>query len=258
MRVAGFTLVELVTVMMVMGILAIGTVRFISDSSIGFASTITRTELAGDARFAIDRMSRELRSALPGSVRTSSSCIELIPVAAGSTYTSLPIAASTTSFTAVPVEPMPLAAGLRAAVYPGPSAYQLGSDSVISPQVVDVSAPDVENEVTVTMASAHRFPAESPSNRFFLVEQPVSFCIAGEQLWRYSNYGFSASQPALASLPASLPDRSLIAQQVTAALPFSVSSATLARNAVIDINLDFARGDDVVSMQHLVQVRNVP
>ena len=86
----------------------------------------------------------------------------------------------------------------------------------------------------------------------------VSFCIAGEQLWRYGNYGFSASQPAAASLPAGLPDRSLIAQQVTAAVPFSVSAATLARNAVVDINLDFARGDDVVSMQHLVQVRNVP
>lgn len=257
MRAAGFTLVELVTVMMVMGILAIGTVRFISDSSIGFASTITRTELAGDARFAIDRISRELRSALPGSVRASGSCLELIPVAAGSTYTSLPVAVSATSFTAVPVEPMPLAAGLRAAVYPGPSAYQLGGVSVISPQVM-VSIPDVDNEVTVSMTSAHRFPAESPSNRFFLVEQPVSFCIAGDQLWRYSNYGFSASQPAAASLPASLPDRSLIAQQVTAALPFSVSAATLARNAVVDINLDFARGDDVVSMQHLVQVRNVP
>lgn len=257
MRAAGFTLVELVTVMMVMGILAIGTVRFISDSSMGFASTITRTELAGDARFAIDRIARELRSALPGSVRASSSCLELIPVVAGSTYSNLPIAVSATSFSAVPVEPMPLSAGLRVAVYPGPAAYLLSTVSVISPEVV-VSIPDVDNEVTVSMASAHRFPAESPSNRFFLVEQPVSFCIAGEQLWRYSNYGFSVAQPDVASLPVGLPGRSLIAQRVTSAAPFSVNAATLARNAVIDIKFDFARGDDVVSMQHLVQVRNVP
>lgn len=257
MRIGGFTLVELVTVMMVMGILAIGTVRFISDSSTGFASTITRTELAGDARFAIDRISRELRAALPGSVRVSGGCVEFIPVAAGSTYTTLPLVTSSTTFTAVPVEPMPLAADLRVAVYPGPGVYQLSSVSVISPEV-SVSAPDVDNEVTLTMSAAHRFPAESPSNRFFLVESPVSFCVDADQLWRYSGYGFQATQPQPGSLPVGLPDRSMIAQRVTSPAPFAVSAATLWRNAVVDINMSFARADDVISMQHLVQVRNVP
>jgi MSHA biogenesis protein MshO len=257
MAVRGFTLVELVTVMIVMGILAIGTVRFISDASLGFASTITRTELAGDAGFAIEKISRELRSALPGSVRTNAGCVEFIPIVDASTYTSLPLASAAAGFTAVPFDPAPTATGLRAAVNPDNSSYQLGTASVVSPQVL-LSAPDANNEVTVSFAAAHRFPAESASNRFFLVATPVSFCVSGAQLWRYSNYGFNSLQPGPAALPAGLPDRVLIADRVSAVTPFAVNSATLTRSAVVEMDMVFARGDDEVAMQHLVQVRNVP
>lgn len=256
-RHGGFSLVELVAVMVVMGILAIGTVRFIADSSTGFATTISRTELAGDARYAIERLTRELRAALPESIRVAGGCIEFIPVAAASSYTTLPIASSASSFTAVPIEPMPLPAGVRAAVYPDSATYQLSGVSAISPPVV-VSAPDGNNEVTVTMSAPHRFPVESPSNRFFLISDPVSFCVVGERLWRYQGYGFLSAQPGVGGLPSGLPNRALLAERVATATPFTVSAATLVRNAVVEIDMDFVRGDDRVSLQHLVQVRNVP
>lgn len=257
MPVRGFTLVELITVMMVMGILAIGTVRFIADSSTGFASTITRTELAGDARFTIERISRELRSALPGSVRSTAECIEFIPVVSASSYTTLPVAVAASAFTAVPFDPLPAGSGYRVAVNPDASSYQLGTNSVVSP-VVSLGVPDVNNEVTVSFSANHQFPAESASNRFFLIASPVSFCIAAQRLWRYSNYGFNSLQPGPAALPAGLPDRSLIADQVSGAPPFQVSSATLNRSAVVELDMVFSRGNDQIALQHLVQVRNVP
>lgn len=253
----GFTLVELITVMVILGILSIGTVRFITDSSSGFASTISRTELAGDARFAVERLGRALRDALPGSVRVNGTCLEFIPVVAGSTYVTLPVATPATEFRAVPVAPLPLPPGARVAVYPSGAVYQLSSIAIVSP-TVSVSAPNADNEVTVTMAAAHRFPAESPSNRFFLVTEPVSYCVDGDALWRYQGYGFAAVQPTPAGLPAALPDRALITQSVSSPAPFSVAAATLTRNAVVDIDLSFERGGDSVALQHLVQVRNVP
>jgi len=108
------------------------------------------------------------------------------------------------------------------------------------------------------MSAAHRFPVESPSNRFFLVSDPVSFCVVGERLWRYQGYGFLTTQPGVGGLPSGLPNRALLAERVTTAIPFTVAPATLVRNAVVEIDMDFARGDDEVSLQHLVQVRNVP
>ena len=253
----GFTLVELITVMMVLGILSVGTVRFISDSSGGFATTVTRAELAGDARFAVERLAREIRDALPNSVRVTGGCLEYVPVLGASRYVTLPLTSAATSFRAHPIDPLPVPAGARVAVFPDGAVYDLTAPATVSPTVT-VSAPDAGNEVTVTMASAHRFAVESPADRFFLVDTPVSVCVDGGRLWRYANYGFNVVQPTVAGLPGSLPNRALLAQEVVSTTPFALNAPTLTRNAVLGIDLEFARGDDQVRIEHLVQVRNVP
>ena len=255
-RQCGFTMVELVTVIAVLGILAVGTVRFISDSSSGFASTIARAELAGDTRFALERLSRNLRDALPNSVRTNGTCLEYVPVVSASTYLSLPVALAAGSFRAVPFDP-PVAGGVRVAVFPDTGVYSLGTPAMISPPVT-VSAPDAANEVTVTFASPHRFVTESPEKRVFLVLDPVSYCVDAGRLWRYQGYGFLALQAAPGGLPDARPERSLIAEQVATPAPFSLAGATLTRAAVVAIDVTFERGDDRIGIQHLVQVRNVP
>ncbi len=253
----GFTLVELVAVIMVMGILAVGTVRFITDSSAGLASTITRTELAGDARFAIDRISRSLRDALPNSVRVAGGCLEFVPILAASAYGTLPVAAAATSFLVVPFDPPPVVMGARAVVYPSAAVYTVGSPGVIS-EPVTLSAPDANNEVTVTMAAAHQFSAPSPNQRVFLVATPISYCVDGGSLWRYQDYGFVPLQPAATGLPTTRPNRALLAESVSTVAPFAVDTATLTRNAVVQIDITFSRDTDSVRIEDLVQVRNVP
>lgn len=256
-RESGFTLVELVTVIVIMGILALGTVSFIGDSSRGLASTMVRSELAGDARFIIERLSRELRNALPGSVRVSGACLEYIPVAGASRYITLPVASTASTFRSVPVDPVPLPAGVRVAVYPGSNTYDLASPGSVSPPVT-VSPPDADNEVTVTFATPHQFLSESPARRYFLVTEPVSYCVDGHALYRYGDYGFLAAQAGPAGLPGALPGRSLMIEQVTSAVPFSLSGATLTRNAVVAVDLSLTRDGDNVRLEHLVGVRNVP
>ncbi|MCB1686742.1 MAG: type II secretion system protein [Pseudomonadales bacterium] len=253
----GFTLVELITVIMVLGILSIGTVRFITDSTSGLASTISRSELAGDTLFAVERISRSLRDALPNSVRVAGSCIEFVPVVAASSYRTLPVAAAASSFLAVPFDPLPVPAGLRSVVYPGASLYSMSSPGVISGPV-SVSAADANNEVTVTMAAPHQFSLESPSERVFLVDAPISYCVDGGRLWRYQNYGFLPAQPVAVDLPAGRPDRALIAESVANPAPFTIAVASLTRNAVVKIEMEFVRGTDSVRIDDLVQVRNVP
>ncbi len=76
---SGITLVELVTVVMILGILSVGTVKFITDSGQGFASTVGRAALAGDVRFVTLRIAKEVRDALPNSVRVSGGCLEFVP-----------------------------------------------------------------------------------------------------------------------------------------------------------------------------------
>lgn len=256
-RAAGFTLVELVTVIIVLGILAIGTVGFIGDSARGFSSAMSRGALGSDSRFVVERLSRELQDALPGSVRANGDCVEFVPVVAASRYLTLPIASPSSQFRAVPVAPLPLPAGVRAAVYPGVTLYGLGDPGPVSPPL-SVSAPDAANEVTVTLAAPHRFASESPRQRFFLVTDPVSYCVDGGSLYRYQGYGFLALQPSPADLPAAQPGRALLAEGVVAAAPFVAAGATLTRNAIVALDLDVQRGGDLVHVEHLVGVRNAP
>ena len=253
----GFTLVELVTVIVILGVLALGTVRFIGDSGRGFGAAVSRGKLAGEGRFAMASVSRELRGAVPGSVRTNGQCLEFVPLLTASRYVTLPVATAATEFRAVPLAGAVVPAGARAAVYPDSTLYAAASPGPLSPPVA-VSAPDAANEVTVSFASPHRFASESPTRRFFLVADPVSFCVDGEALYRYQGYGFATVQPLPADLPATRPGRELMAENVGNGAPFRIGGANLTRNAVVAVDLDLSRSGDVVRLEQLTSVRNAP
>ena len=113
-RQCGFTLIELIVVIVLLGILGFGTTQFIINSSQSYVDTARRERQGSAARTAIEKMSRELRNALPNSVRTSAgnSCIEFVPVLGGSIYTSLP---TTTASSGLPRYPLSAAARRRSA-----------------------------------------------------------------------------------------------------------------------------------------------
>lgn len=255
----GFTLVELVVVIAVMGILSIGAVAFITDASDGYASTVRRTELGSTMRLAAERMTRELRNALPNSVRVSGNCLEFIPAEGGSSYLNLPVSIAATGFdVAAPIDAS--MAGARIAVFPDSTGavYSLTDPGVISPPA-NYSPPDANNVVRVTMSSSHRFPVESPQRRFYLLRAPISYCVDRNRLWRYQDYGFVPVQPSAAALPTTMPGRSLIGEELLAsAPPFTFANATLTRNAQVQIDFEFRDAADALRIHHVVQLRNVP
>lgn len=256
----GFTLVELVVVIVVLGILSVGTVRFVRDASDGYSGTVSRTELGSTTRLTVERIARELRNALPNSARVTGTCIEFIPVVGGSTYLNAPVAVAASGFDAIPPLLGATPGAVRVAVFPDVAAavYTLAADGVVSP-VATFAPPDGDNIVHVTFASAHRFPAESPQRRFYVVATPVSYCLVGDRLWRYQNYGFSTAQPLPAALPSAMPGRGLVGEGLDGAIvPFSVAGATLTRNAEVAMRFLFADGSDGVAINHVVQLRNVP
>ena len=256
----GFTLVELVVVIVVLGILSVGTVRFIRDAGDGYASSARRAELGSNARLAVERLSRDLRTALPNSVRVSGACVEYIPIVAAATYQAIPVALSATSFKASPLTTVGSLSSVRVAVHPDdPSAlYGLSTPGAISP-LATFSVPDASNLITVSLAASHRFAPESAQKRFFVVATPVSYCVASARLFRYQNYGFTAVQPTVATLPTGLPQRAVVADAMVAgAAPFTYTGASENRNAVVKVSFAFGTGGDALNVDHLVQLRNVP
>lgn len=83
----GFTLVELVMVIMVTGIIAASVTVFLKPAIDSYVDTRHRAEMTDMADTAIRRMSQDIRRAVPNSVRwVSATCFQLVPTIAGGRY----------------------------------------------------------------------------------------------------------------------------------------------------------------------------
>ncbi len=262
-RQQGFTLLETIVVLVVLGILSVGLFTIFNASIRQYLDASARTELTASARLAVERLNREMRNALPNSVRTSGdgNCVEFRPVVTGATYVELPTTIASTTLTAAPfatpagswdLSVMPLLTG------DGVASDMYGPSPLTTAGIASISAPDADNVVTVTLTASKRFPRTSPGRRLFVIGTPVSFCITGTQLRRYAGYGNFLNQPA----PASLGTGVLLAdylQTGDATNPvFRYSAGTLERNAMVQIDLLLQARDEQLRYAHEVLIRNVP
>ena len=270
---SAFTLVELVMVIVVLGILSTGSVHFISSSAKGLVDSAERQALASTATIAIEKVLREVRRALPNSVRTftdgSSECIELVPILHSSEYVSVPIAVKAASFNIIQFSTTALGESGYVAVYPNSLGSVYGTspatDRAISSDRATAGAVDTPSTSLQTLlfdgGTDYRFPTESPRKRFFLVSEPISFCDdASGRLWRYQDYDFQVDSTS--SIPTTGANRILIADSLrVGSLKFNITPAQLQRNAVIRMSLIIERSGAInerVDMSQEVQLRNVP
>lgn len=270
----GFTLIEMVSAILIAAILAAGVVTYIGDGTEGFISSANRSRLAGSGRAALDRMTLELHNALPNSVRVSTAtpagdqCLEFMPTLRATTYVNPPFTGvGAASFTVINFNPLTTVAspaGIYAAIYPINTAdlYNYTDNNGPLALVDAVSDPNGSDGVmTITLNATHRFSRRSPSSRVFLVDKPVSFCVVGEKLYRYKNYGVQTVQCTPSScLPSALPDRALVAENIDNAslTAFSLDAASLRRNAIVSFDLQMTSQGDTVRMNHEVLTHNVP
>lgn len=269
----GFTLVELVMVIVVLGILSTGSLKFISNAAQGLVDTAERQALASSATIAVEKVLREVRRALPNSVRQFSDggneCLELVPILHSSEYVSVPIASDETGFDSIRFVGTTGTESGHVAVYPNSEDSVYGSSSLGFVRSVSTdtatagSVNALTNLQTITFAGgmAYRFPTDSPRKRFFLVSQPISFCDdANGRLWRYQNYDFQVTGGT--GIPTTGSNRILIADSLQAnSLEFNILPAQLQRNAVVRMSLIIERGGastEQVDISQEVQLRNVP
>jgi len=264
MRARGFTLIELIVVIVLLGIAAVSFTMIFTGTVSGYLDTAGRVDSATAARIALDRMGRELREAMPNSVRVNGdgSCVQFLPILSSSVYTDFPI--NTTTFavldfstTAIPAGNYVPGGAVYAAIYPV-SADQLYQLEAMRP-LVSISAM-ASSLRTVTLASASTFTRQSPAERVYFVGAPVSYCVltASGVLNRYVS-AVTSAQPA----PAALGAPQLLLDRLQAAAPsFRYQQGNWRANGLITIQLNIQRNasdgqPENLRLDHEVWVRNV-
>ncbi len=270
--VKGFTLIELIMVIVILSVLALGSVQFISYSALGYVDTVRRSELAATGTILNEKISRLVRDALPGSVRITSDsrCLEFIPILAATQYIQAPIVGSPVSQTQVHGVPLDsaLAQAGYLAIYPQASDINIVYSDNISPGYVSNEMATVTGSVdgasifTFNNGATFQFLLASPMQRLFLVDHPVAFCQEGSSLFYYRNYGFVGDiNNLIAALPSTVPNRLLVANQLLAnSIVFSYLPSSLRRNAIVSYELSLMKdtSNERLVINQEVQVRNVP
>ncbi|AZQ85764.1 type II secretion system protein [Colwellia sp. Arc7-635] len=264
-RQKGFTLIELVTVIVILGIVATSVTSFIRFGTQSYTDASDRDALVSTARFTLERLNREVRDALPNSIRTignNDQCLEFTPIDKSVIYLDIPVApeAARNSIEVLMLEDALSSTTQNIAI------YALNSSDIYSkrPGVIETFS-SVDNSFNKQVPSIINFTngvifnTESPTQRLFFIDQAVSYCIENGQLKRYqgySDYGVTGKPNDSGVLMAEFIEN--FSPTTATVVPFKTLPATLQRNAIALIRLKFVRNSEEIIFSHEIQVPNVP
>lgn len=265
----GFTLVELVIVIVLLGILSVGISGFISMGTQIFVDVKNRSSLISSARFAIERVNRDLRSALPNSIRVSTTatgqCVEFIPIIAAASYIDIP--AEPNDNVTKPIKVIDFGNDEReklinsgnditVAVYPLDESEVYGvNPSKI--RVLENFAIDTVNdpEWEITFNNDVLFEEDSPSSTLFFIESAASYCVVGNELRRDNNTNDSTLGVLMANNLAL--DFSLDSEGNTL-FPFTLTADSQFRNSTVLFVLTLEQNDETVVFNNEIHIPNAP
>ncbi|MCP4957280.1 PilW family protein [Photobacterium aquimaris] len=249
-RAQGFTLIELIMAMVVMAIITIGIGRFVSLGTEGYLQTRDREQLQSQARFAVERVARELRNAVPNSLEiiNNGQCLSFKPIQYGGDYINQSLSNITAiiGFVAQTAAPI-FQPHMQLVINP----QKLQDFELNNHQVATVTAINIGTETNqwlFELDGQHRFDSGSSAQRFYTYTHSVKFCIEDNGLTRTTidNAG-TQSQPVL------------LGQYLDSSLSmFTVDNAALARNALVAWQFTFTRNGELSRYNHTVQVMNAP
>ncbi len=280
----GFTLVELVVTIALSAIVVGFMTVFIAGPVASYTDQSRRAELVDLAENSLRRIARDIRRALPNSVRVDASgsviALELLSTADGARYRDRPppgdpskrlqFSAADDAFNSIggfrnisqPFSSNSHYLSIYNVGVPGADAYELAN--VITPPgtQIDIDADAIPGEDNVRLSPAFQFAFASPGQRIFLVDGPVSYLCDGAAgtLVRYANYSIAPDQAdrnSAAELLSAGADATVVANRISSC-SIDYAPGTAQRAGLVSIALAVTDTGETVSLLHQVHVDNVP
>lgn len=268
-RQSGFTLVEMIMVIVITGIIGGMVAVFLKAPIQQYMDVSRRAELTDIADTAVRRMARDVRTAVPNSVRftyCTVPCVEFIPTKDGGRYRAEPpgnvldFGGSDNAFDMINgVVPVSVAVNdyivIGSTQSDGVPPY-LETNAGVLRKVTNVTAP------TITFTIGLPSWAELSSQRFDVVDgtqKAVTYaCVGGGvvngdgggRLMRYSNYGFNVAPTSVA--PA------ILASKVDCTKTSIDYDLPNQRFGLLAVRLTLTSGGESVSLYNEIRMNNAP
>jgi len=275
-RTSGFTLIELVVTITILGIIAAVVAVFLQRPVEGYVATARRATLVDAADFVLRRIARDLATAAPNTARSDGTrnFLELLQTRSGGRYCN--------------------AADCGDALLDGDTHFRIigsllpGSDFVAGDTVLigslsqaNASCYAYNNLYTVNgntrllnfagsnattigfSGSAYNNTCAEVTRRFLIVSGPVSYACDGATgtLWRYSGYAIQAAQPAtIATLDGLATVKSPLATNVNCAgTQLDASNASTLGAGLVELRIQLTDAStETVVLYRQVLVDNAP
>lgn len=265
----GFTLIEVIMVVMLIGIIAGVMAPFIRQAIDGYGDTQSRTELVAKGRLALERLNREIRQAVPNSLEVIGNGIQFLTSRDGGR-----LVATDDNFGpafAVPARRF-LKGAIRTRLYVVGTALNFQANDFLvigntSPtelkantSIVQLTAinntvdpPDGTLQGQILQFANHSFPNDTPGRHFQIADAVHEICPNGNAInWRRTAgfAGYNGACDAAAADP-------VLVEGVTSA-NFTYNPGTPESSGVLRVDLELTDGTETIRLYHEIQVRNTP
>lgn len=265
-RCNGFTLIELVVVMTVTGILASGAALFIGNPTHAYFDNVTYANLTDRADTVLRRMRREIRNALPNSVRLTTNSagtfVEFIPVKTAGRYrANIGLGGAD--------NPLDFSLGADTFDVLGPAVnitagdklviYNLGISGADAYEGTNIRPLLTTGNLTLLSFNGGAFPLAAPSSRFHIVSTATTFAcdMANQRLLMYSGYNIQQTQPTSIATLNSLATPRVLVEHLSAC-QIQYLPGALQRTAVIAIYFGLKQEQANIHLMHQVNLVNSP
>jgi len=254
----GFTLLEMVLVIVIIGVVGAMVAVFIRAPVQGYFDLESRAGMTDAADTAMRRIGRDLRLALPNSVRVNATAtaVEFLQTRTGGRYRAEGDAGN-------PLQPGEVAAvtfdvlgGMPVLPVPGDQVvvYNLGITGANAYDGGNRAEIDSADAGSITLTGSKLFPLASPGNRFHVVDTPVTYRCENGVLRRYWGYAIASAQPD----PPAGGQNAIIAENVTNCLFNYEQNIVNQRWGLVSMSLTLSRNNENVNLYHEVHVSNIP
>jgi len=290
-RSAGFTLIELVMVIVVGGIMAATLVVFFRPAMENYLASRARADLTDQADTALRRMLRDVRVAVPNSVRTpGASCFELVPSSAGGRARTAPDTVNDSAASCAPsstcAAPLDNTQATTAfdVLTPMSTSPAVGDFVVVGNQNPADVYSGVNRALITSVSTAYptfgrtrlgvastQFPLGYDGGRFSIVpnaQRAVFYVCNGADgtldasgngkgtLYRLMNYGFNASYPG--ACPSTAGADVLATRVRSCSFVYDPNQGATQQNGFVWMQLEVARNNESAHLAMGAHVSNAP